>query len=130
MNMFLKKRSLLFRLTAMFMAVASFSTLITLLVMSVYQINTLSNAEVRRVNSLAQILAPNVTASLIFNDKEAIHELIEPLAYQDSVVMVSVIDHQGDVFTSIDIAESAARLDNQALTKTETSLEAHDSHYG
>lgn len=129
-SIFLKKRSLLFRLTAMFMAVASFSTLITLLVMSVYQINILSSAEIRRVNSLAQILAPNVTASLIFNDKETIHELIEPLAHQDSVVMVSVIDEQGDEFTSIDIAENAARLDKQALTKTEASLEAYDSYYG
>jgi len=114
----------------MIMVVASLSTIITLIVLSAYQINTLSSAEARRVNALAQILAPNVTASLVFNDKETIHELIEPLSSQESIVSVNILDAQGALYTSIIITENTLGENEQGLSKVEAPLEVHGTYYG
>jgi diguanylate cyclase (GGDEF)-like protein len=88
------------QLTLRLMIIAALSTTISSLVFSVYEYNNAENADTLRLQTIAEILAPNLTASVLFNDKETANELIRPLNEQSNIIEVNVYDHQGTLFLS------------------------------
>ncbi|MGX9416326.1 EAL domain-containing protein [Vibrio sp. WJH972] len=107
------KQTLQTQLTIRLMMIAVISTTISSLVFSVYEYNTAESSETLRLQSIADILAPNLTASLIFDDKDTANELIQPLNDQPSIVEVTVHDSNGDIF----VAQTNIELPQQSQIK-------------
>ena len=89
------------KLLAILMMVASFSSITIAVMFTIYELNTVTKAEQSRLNSIANILAPNLTAALIFQDEVSAKEQIKPLLDQSNIVSARVEDTEGKAFVGI-----------------------------
>ncbi len=89
------------KLLAILMMVALFSSITIAVMFTIYELNTVTKAEQSRLNSIANILAPNLTAALIFQDEVSAKEQIKPLLEQSNIVSTRVEDTSGKVFVGI-----------------------------
>jgi diguanylate cyclase (GGDEF)-like protein len=93
--------SLSAKLLTILMLVSLFTSFMAATVFIVYELNTVTNNERSRLNSIASILSPNLTAALIFQDEYTVNELIKPLLSQSNIVSARVIDDSGNVFGAV-----------------------------
>jgi len=98
-------RSLKAKLLAVLMLVAFFSTISIAVMFTIYELNTVTKAEQSRLNSIANILAPNLTAALIFKDQASAIEQIEALQGQSNIVSAQVEDMKGNAFVAAVVAK-------------------------
>ena len=89
------------KLLAILMMVALFSSITIAVMFTIYELNTVTKAEQSRLNSIANILAPNLTAALIFQDEVSAKEQIKPLLDQSNIVSARVEDTEGKAFVGI-----------------------------
>ena len=89
------------KLLMILMVVALFSTITIAVIFTIYELNAVTKAEQSRLNSIANILAPNLTATLIFQDEVSAKEQIKPLLEQSNIVSARVEDTSGKVFVGI-----------------------------
>ncbi|MDG3085761.1 EAL domain-containing protein [Vibrio hannami] len=94
-------KSIYVKLVTLLMLVSGISVLITSIVLSAYELERMETAEERRLRSIAEILQPNLTASILFEDISAATELIEPLMNQSSITHAVVFDKNNNKFVSI-----------------------------
>tara|TARA_R110001583_G_scaffold17770_4_gene71747 strand:- start:2854 stop:4947 length:2094 start_codon:yes stop_codon:yes gene_type:complete len=89
------------KLLMILMMVALFTSFTIASMFIVYELNAVTKAEQSRLNSIANILAPNLTAALIFQDEVSAREQIKPLLGQRNIVSASVEDANGKTFINI-----------------------------
>jgi len=89
------------KLLVILMMVALFSTITIAVMFTIYELNAVTKAEQSRLNSIANILAPNLTATLIFQDEVSAKEQIKPLLEQSNIVSARVEDTTGKAFVGI-----------------------------
>ena len=89
------------KLLVILMMVALFSSITIAVMFTIYELNAVTKAEQSRLNSIANILAPNLTATLIFQDEVSAKEQIKPLLEQSNIVSARVEDIDGNAFVGI-----------------------------
>lgn len=107
-------RSLNAKLLMFLMLVALFTSLTTAIIFSAYELNSVSKTERIRLNSIANILAPNLTAAIVFEDDQSIQGLIKPLLNQSNVVSATVLDVDGHI-----ISQALSDKENNAIILTD-----------
>lgn len=120
------------QLTLRLMIIAALSTTISSLVFSVYEYNSAEKADTLRLQTIAEILAPNLTASVLFDDKESANELIRPLNEQSNIVEVNVYDNQGVLFLSQNkqVLDQYSSSKQPQLKRISVKLTIDNSYYG
>lgn len=113
------RQSIYLKLITLLMLVAGISVFITAAVLSAYEWDRMSTAEDDRLRSIAKILQPNLTASVLFEDKSAALELIEPLMYQSNITRAIVFDNNGSEFVAI---ERETRSPSDSFLHSESSI--------
>ncbi len=91
----------------------SFASIITVtFVFSAYELTTAKREQVDGLKTVAKMMAPNITAAVLFDDQDAIQELIQPILLRDDIVSVTVTDNQDNVvaFVSQEHAQSDSIL--------------------
>jgi diguanylate cyclase (GGDEF)-like protein len=89
------------KLLMILMLIASFTSVTAAVIFTVYELKTVTDTERIRLNSIANILAPNLTAAVIFQDEYTVNELIKPLLSQSNIVSARVIDAHGNTFVDV-----------------------------
>lgn len=120
------------QLTLRLMIIAALSTTISSFVFSVYEYSSAEKVDTLRLQTIAEILAPNLTASVLFNDRETANELIRPLNEQSNIVEVNVYDNQGALFlTQTNHSHSQFSSSTQPqLKRISVKLTIENSYYG
>jgi len=123
------KQTLQTQLTIRLMVIAIMSTTISSLVFSIYEYNNADSADTLRLESIADILAPNLTASLVFDDKTTASELIQPLNDQSNIVEVKVYNADGEIYVAQ--TNSTSEVSNQPkLKRIAAPLFVDGTYYG
>jgi diguanylate cyclase (GGDEF)-like protein len=112
------------------MIIAALSTTISSLVFSIYEYKTAEIADTLRLQTIADILAPNLTASLLFNDKDTASELIHPLNEQSNIVEVKVYDEKGAIFVAQMNQEHETPSSQPQLKRISVKLTIDQNYYG
>jgi len=99
----MKLRRLLFgslnaKLLMILMVVALFSSITIAAMFTLYELNAVTQAEQSKLNSIANIAAPNITAALIFQDEVSASEQLKYLLGQTNIVSAVVEEKNGNRF--------------------------------
>lgn len=124
------KQTLQTQLTIRLMILAALSAVMSSIVFSVYEYKTADDAATHHLQSIADILAPNLTASIIFDDKDAASELIWSLKGQPSIVEVKVHYQNGYLFVSQTGTGSQLAPELSQLKRITAPLILEDDNYG
>ncbi|RBW47730.1 GGDEF domain-containing protein [Psychromonas sp. B3M02] len=89
------------KLLMILMVVALFSSMTIAAMFTVYELNAVTKAEQSKLNSIAKILAPTLTASLIFQDEVSASESLESLLGQSNIVSATIKDNDGNLFVGV-----------------------------
>ncbi len=108
------------------MSVALVSTATVTLVFSAYEITSAKEDQIESLDSLSNMLSPNITTALMFDDIEAIQELINPILIRSDVISVAVNNKAGK---QLAIAKSEA-MEVEHSIEVNTPLTLDTNHYG
>lgn len=89
------------KLLMILMLVALFSSLTIAAMFTLYELNAVTKAEQVRLNSISNILAPNLTAAVIFLDEDSANDQLQTLLGQSNIISARVIDNKGHIFADI-----------------------------
>jgi diguanylate cyclase (GGDEF)-like protein len=118
------------QLTLRLMIIAALSAAISTMVFTIYELKTADQEDTLHLQSIADILAPNLTASLLFDDKDAANELIHPLNKQSNIVEVEVYDTHGATFVAQHNPTPNTAANKPQLKRISVDLSIDGSHYG
>jgi diguanylate cyclase (GGDEF)-like protein len=86
------------KLLMILMVVALFSSITIAAMFTLYELNAVTQAEQSKLNSIANIAAPNITAALIFQDEVSANEQLKYLLGQTNIVSAVVEEINGNRF--------------------------------
>ena len=89
------------KLLMILMMVALFSSITIAVMFTAYELNAVTKAEQSKLNSIANILAPNLTATLIFQDETSAAEQLESLLGQSNIVSAAITNQDGEQFVGV-----------------------------
>lgn len=120
------------KLLFILMSMAVFSTLMVAGVFSAYELVSAKREQQQGLQNLANIIAPNVTAALLFDDQESMHELIKPLLLRKDVVKAEIFDSQQQLIASVVSPVDSVALEQQpsAIIRTSSLLVMDGQIYG
>ncbi|MDN3682816.1 EAL domain-containing protein [Vibrio tapetis subsp. quintayensis] len=118
------------KLIVFLMLSAALSTVVTSIVFSAYELKTTKSTEISRIVSIADILAPSLTAALLFDDSDTAKELIAPFKKQAGIIDVIVLNKYGDVFYSSERRLSLTKPQIGSLNQITTPLSLDDTLHG
>jgi diguanylate cyclase (GGDEF)-like protein len=116
------------KLLVILMSVAIVSTATVTIAFSTYEISSAKNEQIKSLNSISKMLAPNITTAVMFDDVEAIQELIKPILIRNDIISVLVNDASGQQL-AIASAVSPAKAEEYSF-EVSSPLLLDSSHYG
>jgi len=84
------------KLLIILMSVALASTATVTIVFSAYEINSAKEEQIESLDSLSKMLAPNITTALMFDDLDAVQELINPILMRSDVISITVYNQRNE----------------------------------
>jgi diguanylate cyclase len=116
------------KLLFILMSVALVSTATVTIAFSVYELTSAKKEQIKSLDSLSKMLSPNITTALMFDDIEAIQELIKPMLIRTDIISVVVTDMLGQPLA----IASSPELDETAQDSFEITapLSLDSQHYG
>ena len=121
------------KLQFILMSVALISTLTVTSIFSAFELSSAKREQVESLHSLSQMLSPNITAALLFDDQDAIQELINPILLRSDVLSVSVTNVEGAVLAQALSKRPSMTLtddDLNDITQVITPLTLDNQNYG
>ncbi|WP_372941019.1 EAL domain-containing protein [Shewanella sp.] len=120
------------KLLFILMSVALVSTVSVTLVFSAYELTSAKREQVQSLQSLSEMLSPNVTAAVLFDDQDTIKELIKPVLLRADILSVSVTNIENQVLVQLFAKNiSPDNLNNNTdLTNISTPLSLDNQGYG
>ncbi|MGI2172004.1 EAL domain-containing protein [Shewanella sp. MF05960] len=120
------------KLLFILMSVAIVATVSVALVFSAYELSSAKREQIESLQSVSNMLSPNITAALLFDDQDTIKELIKPVLSRSDILSVIVTNIDGQVLAestanNVDLT-SLKETDN--LTKVATALTLDSQSYG
>ena len=79
------------------MSVAFISSSIVTVAFGTYELSSAKGEQIESLNSLSNMMSPNIATALIFEDLEAIQELIKPILTRTDVISAIVTNRTGDI---------------------------------
>ena len=112
------------KLLFILMSVALVSTATVTIVFSAYEITSAKEEQIESLGSLSKMLSPNITTALMFNDIDAVQELINPILIRSDVISIMVTSMTGEELV---IAQSEDEDMEQSIeVSTPLQLDMHD----
>ncbi|MBG9990646.1 putative bifunctional diguanylate cyclase/phosphodiesterase [Pseudoalteromonas sp. NZS37] len=112
------------KLLFILMSVALVSTATVTIVFSAYEITSAKEEQIESLGSLSKMLSPNITAALMFNDIDAVQELINPILIRSDVISIMVTSMTGEQLV---IAQAENEEIEQSIeVNTPLQLDMHD----
>lgn len=106
------------------MSVALVSTATVTIVFSAYEITSAKEEQIESLGSLSKMLSPNITTALMFDDLDAVQELINPILIRSDVISIMVTSMTGEELV---IAQSEDEDMEQSIeVSTPLQLDMHD----
>ncbi|MCQ8889565.1 EAL domain-containing protein [Pseudoalteromonas carrageenovora] len=112
------------KLLVILMSVALASTATVTIVFSAYEINSAKEEQIESLDSLSKMLAPNITTALMFDDLDAVQELINPILMRSDVVSITVYN-QSDVQLAVALS-TKQELDHSIEVNTPLTFETNN----
>lgn len=116
------------KLLIILMSVAIVSTATVTIAFSTYEISSAKTEQLKSLDSLSKMLAPNITTALMFDDIAAIQELINPILMRTDIISVIVSDVSGKqlaIASSISPSQS-----NEHSFEVSSALSFESQQYG
>lgn len=129
LSLFLPVRSIARKLQLILMGMAIFAAILTAGILSAYEIKNTEKSQLANLNAMALILAPNLTAAILFDDKATAQELITPIAQRQDILAVRVTDASGEPFV-LQEDEQQLKLASKSLPTFRTPLMLEEARYG
>lgn len=85
------------KLLFILMSVAFISSSIVTVAFGTYELSSAKGEQIESLNSLSNMMSPNIATALIFEDLEAIQELIKPILTRTDVISSIVTNRTGDI---------------------------------
>ncbi len=98
----MRGRSLLFRLMLVIMVTVSLTLVFTALLLSINERRTFRNVGAFSIETLAELVGRNSTATLAFGDKNAATDILNALSAQPEIVLGCLYAKNGALFASYD----------------------------
>ncbi|WP_166421903.1 EAL domain-containing protein [Pseudoalteromonas sp. Z1A8] len=114
------------KLLFILMSVALVSTAIVTIVFSAYEISSAKEEQIESLGSLSKMLSPNITTALMFDDIDAVQELINPILMRADVISIIVMSTTGE---QLAIAHSEDTQTEQSI-EVNTLLQLDMYNYG
>ena len=112
------------KLLFILMSVALVSTATVTIVFSAYEITSAKEEQIESLGSLSKMLSPNITTALMFDDLDAVQELINPILIRSDVISIMVTSMTGEELV---IAQSEDEDMEQSIeVSTPLQLDMHD----
>ncbi|MBB1307623.1 bifunctional diguanylate cyclase/phosphodiesterase [Pseudoalteromonas sp. SR43-5] len=112
------------KLLFILMSVALVSTATVTIVFSAYEITSAKEEQIESLGSLSKMLSPNITTALMFDDIDAVQELINPILIRSDVISIMVTSMTGEQLV---IAQSEDENMEQSIeVSTPLQLDMHD----
>ena len=112
------------KLLFILMSVALVSTATVTIVFSAYEITSAKEEQIESLGSLSKMLSPNITTALMFDDIDAVQELINPILIRSDVISIMVTSMTGEQLV---IAQSEDEDMEQSIeVSTPLQLDMHD----
>ena len=112
------------KLLLILMSVALVSTATVTIVFSAYEITSAKEEQIESLGSLSKMLSPNITTALMFDDLDAVQELINPILIRSDVISIMVTSVTGEQLV---IAQSKDEDMEQSIeVSTPLQLDMHD----
>lgn len=112
------------KLLLILMSVALVSTATVTIVFSAYEITSAKEEQIESLGSLSKMLSPNITTALMFDDLDAVQELINPILIRSDVISIMVTSMTGEELV---IAQSEDEDMEQSIeVSTPLQLDMHD----
>lgn len=112
------------KLLFILMSVALVSTATVTIVFSAYEITSAKEEQIESLGSLSKMLSPNITTALMFDDIDAVQELINPILIRSDVISIMVTSMTGEELV---IAQSEDEDMEQSIeVSTPLQLDMHD----
>lgn len=106
------------------MSVALVSTATVTIVFSAYEITSAKEEQIESLGSLSKMLSPNITTALMFDDIDAVQELINPILIRSDVISIMVTSVTGEQLVT---AQSKDEDMEQSIeVSTPLQLDMHD----
>jgi len=106
------------------MSVALVSTATVTIVFSAYEISSAKEEQIESLGSLSKMLSPNITTALMFDDIDAVQELINPILIRSDVISIMVTSITGEQLV---IAQTEDEEVKQSIeVNTPLQLDMHD----
>ncbi|WED29237.1 EAL domain-containing protein [Vibrio sp. DW001] len=123
-------RTIQVKLVALFMVVALFSVLSTAITIIKYEKSNSREKELHRIDSIAEILAPTLTAAVVFRDDFAASELLMPLMSDNTIIDAKVYTLDSDVFVSFQSPHLNSIVPNTVYITVAKPLVHDETNYG
>ncbi|WP_427983752.1 putative bifunctional diguanylate cyclase/phosphodiesterase [Agarivorans sp.] len=94
MSSFFGMNTLSKKLLFILMSMAIFSTAVVTGVLSAYEFVSAKREQTRALQNIADTLAPNLTAALLFNDQDTMQEMLSSLLSREDVLRASIANTQ------------------------------------
>jgi diguanylate cyclase (GGDEF)-like protein len=114
------------KLLFILMSVALVSSATVSIVFSTYEITSAKEEQIESLDSLSIMLSPNITTALMFDDTEAIQELINPMLTRSDIISVIVSNNMEQ---QLAIALSPDFFEYNGHSIEVTTALTLDSHY-
>ena len=112
------------KLLFILMSVALVSTATVTIVFSAYESTSAKEEQIESLGSLSKMLSPNITTALMFDDIDAVQELINPILIRSDVISIMVTSMTGEELV---IAQSEDEDMEQSIeVSTPLQLDMHD----
>ncbi|XQF91518.1 CHASE sensor domain-containing protein (plasmid) [Pseudoalteromonas espejiana] len=118
------------KLLLILMSVALISTATVTAVFSAYELKSAQEEQTESLHSLSQMLAPNISTALVFDDTAAIKELITPILMRSDIVSVHVINNLGIQLARADSLKYNQNEQNIHTVEVVTQLIIEGQSYG
>ena len=119
------------KLLMILMLVALFSSITIAVMFTAYELNAVTKSEQARLNSIANILAPNLTAAILFEDEDTAKESLNALLSQSHIISAQVTDVKGNIFVSVALnKDNNVKIFTSSMMLVNTPLIMEGINYG
>ena len=116
------------KLLFILMSVALVSSATVTIVFSAYEVTSAKEEQIQSLDSLSKMISPNITTALMFDDTEAIQELINPILTRSDIISVVVNNKVGQQL-AIALSPDFFEYDGHSIEVT-TALTLDLHYYG
>jgi diguanylate cyclase (GGDEF)-like protein len=114
------------KLLFILMSVAFISSSIVTVAFGTYELSSAKGEQIESLNSLSNMMLPNIATALIFEDLEAIQELIKPILTRTDVISAIVTNRTGDIVAKTNSHMLSDNVEHAAEVKKQLTIDGNN----